>query len=163
MIFQIIFHGQQCNVTYRKPGRDLPGSNPVVSHIFTLIILYREAKKLLFLLFVSSKANGVWKQLQVILHSFGEIANFDVDFSVVGFVLVSAGCSAPQSAFPTFLPLKHTQKRGKSAISGGSFSKTKVQLQPLRATFDPFCPRLSSWRMTGENGLVLNTAGHGQR
>ena len=36
-------HGQQCNVTYRKPGRDLPGSNPVVSHFFILIILYREA------------------------------------------------------------------------------------------------------------------------
>ena len=36
------FHGQQCNVTYRKPGQDLPGSNPVVSHFFTLIILYRE-------------------------------------------------------------------------------------------------------------------------
>ena len=28
-------HGQQCNVTYRKPGQDLPGSNPVVSHFFT--------------------------------------------------------------------------------------------------------------------------------
>ena len=27
-------HGQQCNVTYRKPGRDLPGSIPVVSHFF---------------------------------------------------------------------------------------------------------------------------------
>ena len=36
-------HGQQCNVTYRKPGQDLPGSNPVVSHFFTLIIVYREA------------------------------------------------------------------------------------------------------------------------
>ena len=37
-------HGQQCNVTYRKPGRDLPCWNPVVSHFFTLIILYREAE-----------------------------------------------------------------------------------------------------------------------
>ena len=36
-------HGQQCNVTYRRPERDLPDSNPVVSHFFTLIILYREA------------------------------------------------------------------------------------------------------------------------
>ena len=34
----VINHGQQCNVTYRKPGQDLPGSNPVVSHFFTLII-----------------------------------------------------------------------------------------------------------------------------
>ena len=39
----ILRHGQQCNVTYRKPRRDLPGSNPVVSHFFTLIISYREA------------------------------------------------------------------------------------------------------------------------
>ena len=48
------FHGQQCNVTYRKPGQDLPGSNPVVSHFFTLNILYREAK-ITFLAFFSEK------------------------------------------------------------------------------------------------------------
>ena len=40
---QLANHGQQCNVTHRKPGRDLPGSNPLVSYFFTLIILYREA------------------------------------------------------------------------------------------------------------------------
>ena len=60
-------HGQQCNVTYRKPGQDLPGSNPVVSHFFTLIILYREAQNYSSC-FLFSKTNGVWKPLQVILH-----------------------------------------------------------------------------------------------
>ena len=51
-------HGQQCNVTYRKPGQDLPGSNPVVSHFFTLIILYREAQNYSSC-FLFSKTNGV--------------------------------------------------------------------------------------------------------
>ena len=35
-----VLHGQQCNVTYTKSGQDFPGSNPVVSHFFTLIISY---------------------------------------------------------------------------------------------------------------------------
>ena len=60
-------HGQQCKVTYRKPGQDLPGSNPVVSHFFTLIILYREAQNYSSC-FLFSKTDGVWKPLQVILH-----------------------------------------------------------------------------------------------
>ena len=51
-------HGQQCNVTSRKPGQDLPGSNPVVSHFFTLIILYREAQ-IYSSCFLFSKTNGV--------------------------------------------------------------------------------------------------------
>ena len=143
-------HGQQCNVTYRKPGQDLPGSNPVVSHFFTLIILYREAQNYSSC-FLFSKTNGVLKPLQVILHYFGKIAHFDVGFTVSGVVLVSAGFLAPQSAFPTFLPLKHTQKRRKSANSGSPFSKTKERLQTLQATFDPSCPRLSSLGMTGKN------------
>ena len=45
----------------------------------------------------------------MILHEFGKIADFDVDFTV-GVVLASAGFLAPQSAFPTFLSLKHTQE-----------------------------------------------------
>ena len=36
-----------------------------------------------------------------------------MDFTVVGVVLISAGFLAPKSAFLTFLPLKHTQKRRK--------------------------------------------------
>ena len=71
--------------------------------------------------------------------------------------------SSPQSAFPTFLPLKHTQKRRKSANFGGPFSKTKERLQPLQATFDPPCPRLSSLGMTGESEWVLIAAGQEQR
>ena len=51
-------HGQQCNVTYRRPGQDLPGSNPVVSHFFTLIILYRKAQNYSSC-FLFSKTNGV--------------------------------------------------------------------------------------------------------
>ena len=51
-------HGQQCNVSYRKPGQDLPGSNPVVSHFFTLFILYIEAQNYSSC-FLFSKTNGV--------------------------------------------------------------------------------------------------------
>ena len=98
-----VSHGQQCNVTYRKP------------HTFCLTVFYlilpdqfvQKSIKLLFLLFFS-KTNGVCKPLQVNLHQFGKIAHFDVDFTAVGVVLVSLGFLAPQSAFPTFLPLKHT-------------------------------------------------------
>ena len=101
----------------------------LLSHTFLPDHFVKRSIKLFFLLFFS-KTNGVCKPLQVILHQFGKIAHFDVDFTAVGVVLVSAGFLAPQSAFPTFLPLKHTQMRRKSANSGGPFSKTKERLQP---------------------------------
>ena len=113
----------------------------LLSHTFYPDHSLQRSIKLLFLLFVS-KTNGVWKPLQMILHKFGKIAHFDVHFTVVDVVLVSAWFLDLQGAFPTFLPLKHTQKRQKSANSGDPLSKTKERLQPLQATFDPSCPRL---------------------
>ena len=99
----------------------------------------------------------------MILHYFGKIAHFDVHFTVFGLVLVSAGFLAPQSAFPTILPLKHTQKRRKSANSGSPFSKTKERLQPLQATFDPSCPRLSSLGNDREKRVSAHCRGAGAK
>ena len=141
----------------------------LLSHTYLIIILpwsFCTEKCEIYLLTFFSKTKWVWKSLQVKqmegeshckpLHKFGKTAvDFtvvgDVDFTVVGAVLFSAGFLATQCDFPTCIPLKHAQKRRKSANSGHHFSKIKERLQPLQATFDLSRPILSSLQRTGES------------
>ena len=73
----------------------------------------------------------------MILHWFRKIAHFDIDFTAVGVVL----SSAEFLAFTTFLPLKHTQKRRKSANTGGPFSKNQETAATTSSELRSFLPK----------------------
>ena len=150
-------HRQHCNVTGRKPGQDLPGSNPVVSHVFIVMILYRKANNY-SLCFLSQKRTECGSHLK---HQFNRSVwpSFHHHRCCPGF---RRGFS-PAECFPTFLPLKHAQKRRKSTNSRRPFSKTKERLRPLQATFNASCPRLSSLQMTGGSKWQLIAVGKRQR
>ena len=150
-------HGQQCNVTYRKP------------HTFCLTLFYlilpdhfvQRSIKLLFLLFflknersmqaTSSDSALVWKNRSLWrwFHRRWCCPRLRGVFS-------SAEC------FPDIPPIETYINETKVGKLWRSFLQTKERLKPLQATFDPSCPRLSSLRTFGENEWVLIAADRGK-